>query len=63
MALDDKKIVGLAWAHFGESVFIMLTREKSPPMIPQETYDVPTLALRRFVDAICAAALEGPGDA
>lgn len=52
LPLDDKTITDLAWKHFGESVFILITREKSPPMIPQETYDVPTLALRQFVDAI-----------
>lgn len=65
--LPDKTITDLAWKHFGESVFILLTREKSPPMIPQETYDVPTLALRQFVDACVSAALstatEGSGDA
>lgn len=56
-ALDDKTITDLAWKHFGESVFILLTREKSEAMIPQETYDVPTLALRQFVDACVRAAL------
>lgn len=56
VALSDKAIVDLAWKHFGSSiVFTSITREKSPPMIPQEVYDVPTLALRQFVDDISAA--------
>lgn len=56
-SLDDKTITDLAWKHFGESVFVLLTREKSEPMIPQETYDMPTFQLRQFVDACVHAAL------
>ncbi len=50
--LSDKQIVDLAWEHLGEPIFTYLTREKSEPMIPQETYDVPRLSLRQFVDAV-----------
>jgi hypothetical protein len=53
--LDDETIVKLVRENFSDRDYDRLTYEKSPPMFPQATYDVPTYALRQFVKAVRAA--------
>lgn len=62
--LDDKTIVKLLRENLSDKDYDRLTYEKSPPMFPQATYDVPTYALRQFVKAVRAAlaTTEGSSD-
>lgn len=56
--LDDATIVKLARENFSEKDYERLTHSKSEPLIPQETFDVPTLSLLEFVKAVRAATPE-----
>ena len=54
IALDDDRIATLAWKFFRSKDAEFLTYEKSPPMFPQATYNVPTVELRKFAQALIA---------
>lgn len=61
--LDDKTIVKLLRENLSDKDYDRLTYEKSPPMFPQATYDVPTYALQQFVKAVRAALATTEGSA
>lgn len=54
-AVDDDTIARLAFKHLPREVADKLTFERSPPMFPQATYDVPTVELTNFTNALIAA--------